>query len=373
MNDFSTPISPPGQQEMERAWRRRDPSFDGIFFCAVKTTGIVCRPSCPSRPGLRNVEFFHGLGPAIAAGYRPCKRCRPELVNGQPPEWIKPVFLRMEADPRAAVSGKELQAMNLTPERVRRWFKNHFGLTFAAWCRGHRLSRAFHSIRNGEPLDDVILGHGYESHSGFRNAFQRTFGQPPGKSRQGTCLRVAMLDTELGPVIAAASEASLCLLEFADRRGLELSYNRIKRSFRLPVVPGTNGILDRLKLELHDYFAGKRREFTIQLSLKGTPFQKTVWRELQRIPHGKTISYARLARRVGRPAAVRAVAQANGRNPVSILVPCHRVVASDGSLSGYGGGVWRKRLLLKLEQPTSSSRGMPRNWPEQNSPCGLNC
>src|SRR5208283_4748593 len=111
---------------MKRAWSRRDPSYDGIFFCAVKSTGIVCRPSCPSRPGLRNLEFFHGLRQAIAAGYRPCKRCRPELVNGQAPEWIKPVFLRMEADTRAAVSGKELQAMNLTPERVRRWFKNHF-------------------------------------------------------------------------------------------------------------------------------------------------------------------------------------------------------------------------------------------------------
>ena len=334
---------------MKRAWKKRDPAYDGIFFSAVKTTGIVCRPSCPSRPELRNVEFFRGLDQAIAAGYRLCKRCRPELVNGQPPDWIKPVFERIEANPESPVTGAELRALNLTPERVRRWFKAQFGLTFAAWCRGRRLSQAFHSLRHGEPLDDVILGHGFESHSGFRDAFHRTFGQPPGISRRSDCLRVAMFATELGPMLAAAGETALCLLEFADRRGLEKSYARMQQRFGLPVVPGSNNILEQLERELRDYFARKLRAFTIPLSLQGTPFQAAVWRELQRIPYGNTITYAQLARRVGRPAAVRAVAQANGRNPVGILVPCHRVVASDGSLSGYSSGVWRKRLLLKLE------------------------
>jgi AraC family transcriptional regulator of adaptative response/methylated-DNA-[protein]-cysteine methyltransferase len=272
------------------------------------------------------------------------------LANGKPPAWIVPVFKRVETDPESPVTGEELRSMNLTPERVRRWFKNEFGMTFTAWCRGQRLSRAFHSIRNGEELDDVILGNGFESHSGFRDAFKRVFATPPGKSLEGDCLRVTLFATDMGPMIAAASEEALCLLEFADRRGLEASYGRMKKKFGLPVIPGTNKILEKTERELQEYFARKLRRFTVPVAMKGTPFQEDVWRELQRIPYGKTASYAEIAKRVGRPTALRAVAQTNAINRLYILVPCHRVIASDGSLSGYGGGVWRKRLLLELER-----------------------
>ncbi|HXC98445.1 MAG TPA: methylated-DNA--[protein]-cysteine S-methyltransferase [Verrucomicrobiae bacterium] len=337
------------EAEMERAWRARDAGYDGLFFFGVKTTGIVCRPSCPSRPQRRHLEFFHKLGEAIGAGYRPCKRCRPELAGGTPPEWVAKLMDRA-ASAEAPVRANDLQELGVTAERARRWFQGHYGMTFAAWCRGIRLAGAFTQIRRGEPLDDVILGNGFESHSGFRTAFARTFGRPPGRARNGDCLRAALLDTPLGPMLAAASSTALCQLEFADRRGLERSYAEMRKRFGLPVVPGENEIIKTLRAELREWFEGKLRKFSVPVNICGTPFQERVWKELQRIPYGRTASYLEIARRVGKPAAVRAVARANGTNRLYLLVPCHRVIAKDGELSGYGGGVWRKRALLELER-----------------------
>ena len=335
--------------EMTAAWQRRDSSYDGMFFSAVKTTGIFCRPSCPSRPKRAHVEFFRTCGEAVRAGYRPCKRCQPELANGHPPDWVAQLMTRVAAAPEERVSARDLRAQNIPPERVRRWFKQNHGMTFTAWCRGLRLARAFTQIRSGEPLDEVVLGHGFASHSGFRSAFTRTFGRPPGQAAEQDCLRVTMLDTPLGPMLAAAGETGLCQLEFADRRGLEQGYAEMRRRFGLPVVPGDNAVLPQLRRELAEYFSGQRRQFNVPLALQGSPFQQKVWCELQKIPAGRTISYETIAQKIGQPAAFRAVARANGANRIALLVPCHRVIAKDGTLSGYGGGVWRKRLLLALE------------------------
>lgn len=338
------------EAEMERAWRARDASFDGLFFVAVQTTGIFCRPSCPSQPKREHLEFFHSLRDAVAAGYRPCKRCHPELSNGTPPNWAAGLMQRAIGSPDARIGAPELRAAGISPERARRWFRGQYGMTFTAWCRGIRLSHAFTQIRRGEPLDDVILGNGFESHSGFRDAFARTFHRPPGRARNGKRLNAALLETPLGPMLAAAGDTAVCLLEFADRRGLERSYQEMRRRFGLPVVPGENLVLKKLGDELTEYFAGERREFSVPIELRGTEFQKRVWRELTHIPYGQTASYEEIARRVGKPTAVRAVARANGTNRLCLLVPCHRVIAKDGTLSGYGGGLWRKRALLELER-----------------------
>ena len=336
--------------EMAAAWQRRDASYDGVFFFGVKTTGIFCRPSCPSRPKQEHLEFFHGAGEAVRAGYRPCKRCQPELASGQPPEWVAQLMARAEKAPDQRIAASDLRALGVTPERARRWFQQHHGMTFAAWCRGLRLSRAFTQIRRGDPMDDVILGHGFESHSGFRSAFSRAFGHAPGQATAADCLRVALLETPMGPMLAAASDRALCQLEFADRRGLERSYEDMRARFQLPVVPGENAVLRQLRDELGEYFRGARRELTVPVELKGTEFQQRTWRELQKIPYGRTASYEAIAKKMGSASAVRAVARANGTNRLYLLVPCHRVIAKDGSLSGYGGGVWRKRLLLDLER-----------------------
>lgn len=338
------------EDEMTTAWRGRDASYDGVFVLAVKTTGIFCRPSCPSQPKRANLEFFRSSGEAARAGYRPCKRCRPELASGQPPVWIAGLMQRAAEAPGQKLSARDLRQLGIQPERARRWFQKNHGMTFAAWCRGLRLSRAFTQIRAGQPVDDVVFDHGFESHSGFRDAFTRAFGTTPRRADRRDCLRVALLETPLGPMLAAASDVAICQLEFADRRGLERSYAELRRRFQLPVVPGTNAPLKQLSQELREYFGGQRKEFSMRVELRGTDFQERVWQALQHIPLGGTASYEAIARKIGTPTAMRAVARANATNRLYLLVPCHRVIAKDGSLSGYGGGVWRKRMLLELER-----------------------
>lgn len=346
-----TPLLLPPRAEMERAFSRRDPEYDGIFFIAVRTTGIFCRPSCPSRPNPENVEFLPNLKACLFAGYRPCKRCRPEHVDGTPPDWVAQLTRRIEASPDCRVSSADLLELGVTPERARRWFNAHYGMTFSAWCRAHRLGSAFTQLRNGADLDDATLGAGFESHSGFRDAFQRTFGDSPGRARvHGERIVAALLESPLGPLLAATRDAGLCLLEFSDRRMLETNLAEMRRQFGCAVVPGQHSLLEQLRHQLAEYFAGTRRDFTLALEPRGTAFQEKVWAQLRTIPHGETWSYDLLAHAIGQPTAQRAVARANGANRISILIPCHRVIGKDGTLTGYGGGLWRKRLLLELER-----------------------
>ncbi len=341
----------PTREEMERAFARKDASYDGVFYVAVKTTGIFCRPSCPSRPNLENMEFFRSVKEALFAGYRPCKRCRPLEANGKPPEWAGQLMARVEAAPDTRLKVADLRTLGITPERARRWFQQHYGMSFAAWCRGNRLAGAFMRIRQGASLDDAMFDSGFESHSGFREAFSRIFGDAPGRSRKnGERVVITMLETPLGPLLAGATDRGVVLLEYTDRRMLEYNLKVLRRRFRCAIVPGRHPLLEKLREELGEYFLGRRQEFTLPLASRGTPFQDIVWQELRRIPYGRTISYDELARRIGQPTAQRAVARANGMNYVAILIPCHRVIGKDGSLTGYGGGLWRKRLLLELER-----------------------
>src|SRR5437016_5027135 len=173
----------PPTREMQQAVQRSDASYDGVFFVAVRTTGIFCRPSCRARKPLpKNCEYYATAREALFAGYRPCQRCRPLEVAGLPPAWAQRVLDRVESNPRARIHDADLRAMTIDPARARRYFLKHYGMTFHAYCRGRRMGEAFTQIRQGQKLDDVILGNGYESHSGFREAFARTFGSSPGQS-----------------------------------------------------------------------------------------------------------------------------------------------------------------------------------------------
>ncbi len=340
----------PPRAEMERASAQKDASYDGVFYVAVKTTGIFCRPSCPSKPHLENVEFFGSVRECLFAGYRPCKRCHPLEANGKPPEWAQKLMARVQETPDARLKAADLREFGVTPERARRWFQQHYGMSFAAWCRGNRLAGAFMRIRQGASLDDATFDSGFASHSGFREAFTRVFGDAPGRSRtNGQRVVMAILETPLGPLVAGATDRGIVFLEYTDRRMLEHNLKVMQRRFGCGVVPGQHPLLKRLDKELGEYFQGQRRNFEVPIDSCGTPFQDKVWQELRRIPYGETISYDELARRVGQPTAQRAVARANGMNYVAILIPCHRVIGKDGSLTGYGGGLWRKRLLLALE------------------------
>ena len=351
----------PDRVEMERAFASKDASYDGVFYIAVKTTGVFCRPSCPSRPQASNVEYFPSIKESVAAGYRPCKRCHPLEATGRPPEWVRALMARVQAAPDACIRARDLQALGVTPERARRWFKEHYGMTFAAWCRGNRLATAFRRMRKGDALDDAILDSGFESHSGFRDAFARVFGDAPGRSRRdGGHIAATVLETPFGPVVAGASDRGVALLQYNDGRQLKKTLEDIAGRFDCAVVPAKHDLLEQLGSELGEYFGGTRREFSVPLELRGTPFQEKVWYELQTIPYGQTISYDELARRIGQPNATRAVANANRVNCVCILIPCHRVIGKDGTLTGYGGGLWRKRLLLELEQRNAHLAESPR-------------
>ena len=349
-NAEQPPLLPP-RAEMERAFSRKDASFDGVFYVAVRTTGIFCRPSCPSKPKLENTEFFSSVKECLFAGYRACKRCDPLAASGERPTWVNGLMKRVSESASGRFQARELKAIGLTPERVRRWFTQNLGMTFAEWCRGQRLAGAFDRLRNGAKLDDAALDSGFESHSGFRDAFAKVFGDAPGRARiEGDRIVIQMIDSPLGPLLAGATDAGICLLEFTDRRMLETNLATIRKRLLSPIVPGEHRWLAQLVTELKDYLAGGRKNFSTPLDPRGTEFQEQVWAALRKIPFGQTIAYDELARRVGRPTAQRAVASANGQNRIAILIPCHRVIGKDGSLTGYGGGLWRKRLLLELER-----------------------
>ncbi len=340
----------PPVSEMEAAYLRRDASYDGIFYLGVRTTGIFCRPSCPARKPLpRNVEFFASVKEAMFAGFRPCQRCRPLEVPGGHPDWVAGLMDRLESEPERRIRDQDLRRLGIEPGRARRYFRGRYGMTFHTFARGYRLRRAFERLRRGADLDEVAMTHGFESHSGFREAFGRVLGDAPGRSRSADCVTLTWLESPLGPLVAGTTDQGICLLEFSDRRMLETQLEGVRHRLG-PVLPGTHPLLDRLRSELAEYFGGGRREFAVPLAYPGTPFQVKVWDALRRIPYGETYSYEKLAWAVGSPGAQRAVGHANGQNRLAILIPCHRVVNKDGKLGGYGGGLWRKQLLLDLER-----------------------
>jgi AraC family transcriptional regulator of adaptative response/methylated-DNA-[protein]-cysteine methyltransferase len=336
---------------MERAFYGQDASYDGVFVTGVRTTGIFCRPSCSARKPLRqNLEFFTTVKDALFAGYRPCLRCRPLEADGKPPAWVAGLLSTLDREPERRLRAPELRALGVSPERARRYFQRTYGMSFDAYARAQRLGRGLKSLRETNDLASAAFDAGYLSESGFREAFGKHFGEPPGKARASEYATAAWLRTPLGPMIAAATDRGVCLLEFTDRRMLETQLEVLKRRLRLPLVPGDNATLQQLRSELEQYFAGRRQSFDVGLHVSGSPFQERVWQALLEIPYGETRSYEEIAVRTGSPDAVRAVGQANGMNRIAIVIPCHRVVNKGGKLGGYGGGLWRKQRLLGLER-----------------------
>lgn len=350
----------PPADELWRAFTARDPAYDGIFFAGVRTTGIFCRPTCPARKPLReNVEFFRTGREALFAGYRPCLRCRPLEPRGAAPAWLRPLLDEVDADPARRWRDADLRARGIEPERVRRWFKRHHGMTFHAYQRARRLGGALRHLSNGGPVTRTAFEHGWDSLSAFHEAVRRLTGRTPDRSRDTLVVLLSRVETPLGPMLAAASDDALRLLEFTDRRMLETQLERLQRRLSCVLVPGENEILRETERQLDAYFRGELRRFDLPLEPAGTDFQRSVWEGLRAIPYGTTRSYGEQARALGRPSAVRAVARGNGDNPIGIIVPCHRVVGADGSLTGYGGGLWRKKWLLDHERRHAGLAGLP--------------
>jgi AraC family transcriptional regulator of adaptative response/methylated-DNA-[protein]-cysteine methyltransferase len=345
---------------MRRAYLQRDASYTGLFIIAVRTTGIFCRPTCSARKPLpKNVEYFATPKEALVAGYRPCKRCKPMDTDDQP-RWAKDLLAEVERDPATRISEGDLRARGIDPGTARRYFQRAYGMTFQAYARARRLAGTLNQIREGTPLDEVVFESGYDSHSGFRDAFVRTFGEPPGSYREGECVFLSWVNSPLGPLVVGATSEGVCLLEFTDRRMLQTQFDTLRKQFDLPLVPGSNEHLETLKDELARYFAGTLTDFSVPLVYPGTPFQKRVWKALLAIPYGETRSYEDIAIAVGKPKAVRAVGSANGKNRIAIVIPCHRVVNKGGKLGGYGGGLRRKQYLLDLEHGGTSASSASR-------------
>ncbi|MGZ7442693.1 bifunctional transcriptional activator/DNA repair enzyme AdaA [Paenibacillus sp. TH7-28] len=339
------------KEEFYKALLEKNTEYEGLFYVGVKTTGVFCRPTCPARkPKLENCEFFETAKEALLASFRPCQRCRPLSPPGQASDLVRQLVEAVEQHPEKRWRDEDFRQLSVDASTARRQFKKRFGMTFVEYARARRMGLAMKHIRSGQPVIDAQLSTGYESSSGFRDAFSRIMGAPPTRLEEGRILRAAWLDTPLGPMIAIADEAALHLLEFIDRRGLEREVERLRQRTKAAVIPGVTAPIRSIEKELALYFDGRLREFKTPLFLLGSPFQRRVWAQLQQIPPGETRSYAELAVAVGNPAGYRAVAQANGANQLAIVIPCHRVINSNGELGGYGGGLSRKSWLLNHEK-----------------------
>lgn len=345
----------PSPSTMYRALVERDSSFEGLFFVGVKTTGIFCRPTCPARkPKAENVEYFASTNDALYAGYRPCSRCAPLDKEKRPPALVQKLADLVDQSSGAKITGAQLTQLGIDPSTARRQFQKYYGMTFQAYVRARRMGKALHQIRSGDTVIGAQLDHGFDSASGFWEAFRQFFGQPPSKAGEVACLLAKWIDTPLGAMVAVADDKHLRLLEFVDRRGLERELIQLRKQTGASILPGENKALSTTTTQLKEYFDKRRTEFDIPIVTVGTPFEKAVWKQLSQIPSGETRSYSDIARKVGSPEAVRAVGRANGRNWFTIILPCHRVIRADGTLCGYGGGIWRKQWLLDHERTMSS-------------------
>jgi len=336
---------------MYKALVEKDVTFEGTFIAAVKTTGVFCRPTCTARkPKAENVEYFTTTKEAILKGYRPCKVCNPLEKIGETPEYIKGLLNELNADPALKFKDWNLVQRGIEPSKLRRWFLKNHGITFHAYQRMFRINSAFKKIQNGESVTSVAFDSGYESLSGFADSFKSVFGVSPSNSKDKQLINITRVETPLGTMYACAVEQGICLLEFTDRKMLETELKTLAKRLNANIVQGAHNHFEVLKQQLDEYFKGQRKEFTVPLYSPGSEFQQLVWSALQTIPYGFTKSYKQQAAYIHKPEAIRAVANANGMNRISILIPCHRVIGEDGSLTGYGGGLWRKNWLLDLEK-----------------------
>ena len=350
----------PSPQTLYAALLARDPAYDGHAFVAVATTGVFCRLTCPARkPLFRNVRFFATVPECLAAGFRPCLRCRPmDPLRAREP-LVALLLDRLERDPGRPWSEDDVAALGLDPSTVRRAFKRHLGMTFLDLARLRGLGRGVDHLAAGGSVIEAQLEAGYDSGAGFRAAVTRLIGDAPAGLRGRDLLRADWIETPIGAMLAVADPHALHLLEFFDRSALPAELTRLRQATRSSISFGRLPPINQVEAELRGYFDGRLTRFSTPLACHGPEFTRLVWSELLAIPPGVTRSYGEIAAAMGHPTAARAVARANGANQVAVVIPCHRVIGSDGALTGYGGGLWRKRWLIeherRMERPAPSS------------------
>jgi AraC family transcriptional regulator of adaptative response/methylated-DNA-[protein]-cysteine methyltransferase len=336
--------------EPDQAWAavlRRDRAFDGRFVTGVLTTGIYCRPSCAARhPGRANVRFFADGEDARAAGLRACKRCLPDDVARDEKAVLRAIAAIKQAEETPMLNDLA-DTVGYSPSHFQRVFTRATGLSPAAYARALKAERAREALSANGRVTEAIYDAGYESPSRFYEAMEGKLGMAPSawaRGGAGVTIRWAVVDTWLGTMLVAASDKGVCRLSF-DEGPDELAR-------RFPNAELTPGDDDFAALVGKVVTAVERpgAAHDIPLDVQGTAFQERVWAELRKIPAGETRSYAEIAAAAGKPSAVRAAGSANGANNVAVLIPCHRVIRSDGSLGGYAYGLDIKRELLAREK-----------------------
>lgn len=344
----------PEHDVLYKALCDRNGDYEGSVWVCVKTTGIFCRLTCPARkPKSENCLFYETIGECIGNGFRPCRRCNPMAPEATADKTVQLLLKKLEAAPDKRWQESDIINLGLDPTTVRRAFKRHYGMTFLQMARQTRLREGISELVNGKRVIDAQTVAEYASASAFRAAFTKLTGLKPKDFTNDAPLKVSWIDTPLGAMVIVCDQQQLHLLEFTNRKALRTELNRLQEIHNYIPAPlgfGETVVTEQVRYELNNFFDRRCAEFTISVAMHSTPFTTKVWHALQKIPAGETRSYSDIARAVGKPAAVRAVARANGANPVAIIVPCHRVIGADGSLTGYGGGLWRKQKLIELEK-----------------------
>ena len=348
--------------DFDQCWaalERRDVSAAGSFFYGVRTTGVYCRPGCTSRLPLRkNTMFFETQAEAEAAGLRPCKRCRPadgSAASRHLAAIEKACALLRKSDTMPTLS-ELADAAGISPFHFHRVFKQITGATPRDYARTHQLGRFAEKLDAGEPVTEAIYASGFGSSSRAYEAASAGLGMTPGIRRRGgdgQRIRFATVETPLGWALVAATERGICMTALADDR--ESLTAALRQRFPAAEVIADNAGLKDWADRIVQFITEPDRNLDLPLDIRGTAFQARVWRALQKIPLGKTASYTEIAAALGQPKAVRAVAQACAANKLALLVPCHRVIRSDGDLGGYRWGVERKRALLAKERAAAEN------------------
>jgi AraC family transcriptional regulator of adaptative response/methylated-DNA-[protein]-cysteine methyltransferase len=348
-----TSPAPARDEESWQAVKRRDSAFDGKFLFAVRTTGIYCRPSCASRPAKReNVSFFSTVAEAEKAGYRACKRCRPDKLGAPDPkvEAVKRacemIASAEEAPKLADLAGRA----GMGPYHFHRLFKKVTGVTPKAYAAQMQARRAADGLRTAETITAAIYDAGFNSSSRFYETASARLGMTPTAVRRGgkgAAIRFAIGEASLGAVLVAATDKGVCAIMLGDDP--DVLARELQDRFPRAELVGGDRVFERTVARVVGLIEAPGQRLDLPLDIRGTAFQERVWQALRAIPPGRTATYAEIARAVGQPKAARAVAQACGANPLAVAIPCHRVVRADGDLSGYRWGVERKRELIARE------------------------
>jgi AraC family transcriptional regulator, regulatory protein of adaptative response / methylated-DNA-[protein]-cysteine methyltransferase len=359
-----TGVSSQGYLEDAARWQavlERNARADGEFLYAVRipeakkqaraqATGIYCRPSCPSRrPDPRNVVFYSTPADAEAAGYRACKRCRPDEVHPQQQVIAKVKHLLDTIEPKPTLEGLA-KSVGMSPYHLQRIFKRVTGLSPKQYVKASRAARLEKNLKAGKAVTAALYDAGYGSSQALYSEAGVSLGMTPrrfSKGGEGTSMVYGCFDSPLGRMLIAATERGVAALRFGDDRIL---LEELKREFPGAVLTEDTAGVEPYAEAVNSYLAGEGRSLQLPLDLAATEFQQRVWEALQRIPFGETRSYREIAEMIGQPHAVRAVARACAANPVALAIPCHRVVRTGGRLGGYRWGVQRKRALLEQEE-----------------------